>query len=150
MRSGAWLSLGFAVTLAAEGCSSTSGVPAGSFDSGVASSDSETASSDSGTDMACDGSLPTMGAGAGADCTACRVKSCVSQAAACAADCACGPIEACLETSARHNFTECPNAVAAATGGNPPLTMLTMCLDANCLSACFSGGGGADAGGGDP
>jgi hypothetical protein len=34
-------------------------------------------------------------------------------------------------------------------GGNPALTMLTMCLDAHCLSACFQGGSGDDAGGGE-
>jgi hypothetical protein len=33
-------------------------------------------------------------------------------------------------------------------GGNPPLTMLTDCLDLHCLAPCFTGGG-SDAGGGD-
>ena len=98
-------------------------------------------------DMACDGSLPAAGNGAGAACTACRAKNCPSESAACAADCACGPIESCLENSPIHNFTECPNAIAAVMGGNPPLTKLTDCLDTNCLSPCFTGGSGNDAGG---
>jgi hypothetical protein len=138
MRIGAWFLSGFAVaTVVAQGCSSSSeGASPGAPDAAQA--------------MVCDGSLPTEGDGGGAACTACRVKSCVSASEACAADCACGPIEACLETSPNHNFTQCPNAIAAVMGGNPALTMLTDCLDANCLSACFSGGGADDGGGGDP
>ncbi len=152
----ACLSFAFAfATALTQGCSSTSGASPYSpgtgmepSDSGMEPSDTGAAPSDSGTTMTCDGALPTMGAGGGAACTACRAKSCVSESAACAADCACGPIEACLENSSNHNFTECPNAVAAGTGGNFALTMLTKCLDTNCLSPCFTGGG-SDGGGGD-
>jgi hypothetical protein len=85
----------------------------------------------------CDGSLPTMGSGTGAACTACRMSSCVPETAACAADCACGPIGTCLETTVNYNFAECPNAISAGTGGNPALTKLVQCLDANCLAPCF-------------
>jgi hypothetical protein len=149
MKFGAWLALGFAVTIVtAQGCNSSSAGSPGSSDSGESSSDAGETSPDAGTSMACDGSLPTEGAGGGAACTACRVKNCVAESATCAGNCACGPIEDCLETSPLHSFTECPNAIAAVMGGNPPLTMLTDCLDLHCLAPCFMGGG-SEAGGGD-
>ena len=142
-----WLCFCFAVAAAAAlGCSSTSGVPFGALDSGAPPEDSGAGGGGPPDAGMCDGSLPTMGSGAAAACTACRVNSCVSATAACAADCACGPIGTCLETTMNYNFTECPNAISASTGGNAALTMLIQCLDTHCLAPCFQSGG-ADGGG---
>ena len=151
MRIDAWFLSGFALaTDVAQGCTSSSGGSSLGASDAAQPSDGTAPSPDAAPAMVCDGSLPTEGDGAAVGCTACRVKSCASASEACAADCACGPIEACLETSPNHNFSQCPNAISAVMGGNPALTMLTDCLDVNCLSACFGSGSGDDAGGGDP
>jgi hypothetical protein len=102
--------------------------------------------------MTCDASLPVSSdAAVGQACTACKVQMCSAELAKCAADCTCGPIEACLEGTLNTLFTACTGAIDAVMGGNQALPGLIQCIDANCFPPCFKeglgdSGAGADGG----
>ncbi len=147
MKRGARLSLAFGfAAMAAQACTSTAGPPSPGEDGGNSEVDSGSVM-DSGmaASMMCDGSLPLVGTGAEANCTACRVMNCASESAMCAADCTCGPVAACLETSFNYDPGPCPNANNAAFSSIPYMN-LVRCLDMNCLMPCFDNTRSMDSG----
>jgi hypothetical protein len=138
MKREAWLSLAFGfAAMAAQACTSTAGPPPPGEDAGNSAVDGGSVMNPGMDSSMCDGSLPLVGTGPEANCTACRVMNCASESALCAADCACGPVAACLETSFNYDPGPCPNANNAAFSSTPYMN-LVRCLDMNCLMPCFN------------
>lgn len=132
-------------TMAVHGCSS-SGNPPTSSDSGdegttIPEGGGDTGSGiDSGVPQTCDAALPVDAGGA---CTQCTAMLCAAELALCQADCACNPIEACLQT-VDLNYTACPGAIGAISSGEPALMNLAGCTATKCHPQCFP----SDEGGG--
>jgi hypothetical protein len=144
------------VALSAQGfttaCSSSSGPG-----SSGAGDDAAAGTSDAGGEAAATGTSDAAGeaaqsceasvlppADAGGACDDCINSHCRTQLAACAADCVCGPIEACLELTGPNNYPGCPGAMDAIFNGEVPLMNIAGCAAMNCQGPCFS----SDAGGG--
>jgi hypothetical protein len=68
----------------------------------------------------------------------------MTELAACASDCVCGPIEACLDLTNQNNYPGCPGALSAISGGQVPLMNIAGCVAMKCQGPCFSGDAGGD------
>jgi hypothetical protein len=150
-------SAAFVSTLAGQaaivGCSSSS--PA----SPAAGEDAAGGAEGGGTDA---GSLTDAGSGAeapvqsceasvlpppdaGGACNACLKTSCTAELAACASDCTCGPIVACLEVTNLNNYPGC-NGLGAIESGEVALMSFAACAanPSKCGGPCFSQDAGGD------
>jgi hypothetical protein len=69
----------------------------------------------------------------------------MTELAACASDCACGPIVACLELSNLNNYQGC-NGIGAIQSGEVALMNFAGCAanPAKCGGPCFSPDAGGD------
>ncbi|MGH7270664.1 MAG: hypothetical protein ACREJ3_09555 [Polyangiaceae bacterium] len=141
-----------ALAVAVQGCSSSPAHP--TVDASVTSQDASIeamaiegedavgSEADGGAPASCDASLPVGGdAGVGA-CSRCKAMQCGAALAACGADCACAPIEICLEAT-NLDYPACPGAIGAISSGQQALKALADCTAIHCQVPCFA----ADAGG---
>lgn len=122
------------------GCSSSSSPASPDAGDDAVGADTGSSAEAGGGDSAaqtCEAStLPPPDAGGG--CNACIKTSCMTELAACAADCVCGPIEACLELTDVNNYPGCPGAMSAIFSGEVPLMNIAGCAAMNCQGPCFT------------
>ncbi|MGH7438174.1 MAG: hypothetical protein ACRENE_21020 [Polyangiaceae bacterium] len=84
-------------------------------------------------------------ADAGGACNACLKTGCATELAACAADCVCGPIVACLQLSSLNNYPGC-NGLGAIESNETQLMNFAACAadPGKCGGPCFGNEAGAD------
>jgi hypothetical protein len=152
-RSPSLATVAMLAALAAQGCSSSSS-PGGGEDAASGTDAASGQEASTGTDatgsmdagaQSCEAStLPPEDAGGA--CNSCLGTKCAAELAACAADCVCGPVVACLELTNLNNYPGCPNGINAISSGEVPLMNFAACAanPAKCGGPCFSNDGGGD------